>query len=107
MTEEHAHRKFRSVLLKFWDRRGGRQMAIEERGGITNEDTRYLIDKIIDSRQSGPAKEYRITWIAYGGQWDSWEPETAIPKELIRNFNRRQRRRQRLRERPSLGWAVS
>jgi hypothetical protein len=98
ITEEEACRKFRPALLKFWDREGGRE-TIQGRGGTINENTIFLIHKIInseviDSPQSGRVKTYHVAWVGYGHEANTWEPETAIPEALLQEFNRKQRRKQ-------------
>ena len=90
VTEEDAHRRFRSGLWNFWDRQGGREMAIVKRGGAVTENTKYLIYSILDS--SLDDSEYYVEWVGYGKSYCTWEPESGIPGELLRDYRRKRLR---------------
>ncbi|KAB5526456.1 hypothetical protein GE09DRAFT_1293050 [Coniochaeta sp. 2T2.1] len=80
MAEEVAFRKFKSDLLEFWTREGGRESAIRGRGGTIDRNTAYLIHRIMGSHQSDGEKTYYVAWVGYGDAFNTLEPEAALPK---------------------------
>ena len=54
---------------------------------ITNNqesnDEYYIIEKILKSRIVNGRKEFRIKWLGYTNDWNTWEPEENVRTEII------------------------
>lgn len=53
---------------------------------ITNNESNdeyYLIEKILKSRIVNGRKEFRIKWLGYTNDWNTWEPEENVRTEII------------------------
>ena len=46
----------------------------------------YTVEKILDSKGPTCAKRFKIRWLGYGAEDDTWEPRSNIHPELIRDF---------------------
>ena len=48
----------------------------------------YVVERIIDIDSKGPvcAKKFKIRWLGYGPEADTWEPRSNVHPELIRDF---------------------
>lgn len=78
VTEEHAHREFKTQLLGFWDDQGGRETAIEKAGGKITDNTKYLVYRVIKERRKERRKECLVGWVGYRHTYWSWERKSAI-----------------------------
>jgi hypothetical protein len=53
---------------------------------ITNSESNdeyYIIEKILKSRIVNGRKEFRIKWLGYTNDWNTWEPEENVRTEII------------------------
>ena len=46
----------------------------------------FVVEKILDSKGPTCAKRFKIRWLGYGEEADTWEPRSNIHPELIREF---------------------
>ncbi|KAK4106785.1 hypothetical protein N658DRAFT_482560 [Parathielavia hyrcaniae] len=81
VKEGDAYQKCKRRLLRFWERRGGRENAIIEAGGAFTENTGCLIHQILAERSGG--SKYFVEWVGYGSEHYSWEPKSEIPENFI------------------------
>jgi hypothetical protein len=51
------------------------------------EDREYVIDRVVDADAQG--RFYRIRWLGYEKNEDTWEPEENIPGQFIRRYWRK------------------
>jgi hypothetical protein len=48
----------------------------------------YVFDKILDVWETvdGRSRVYRVRWLRYNPNEDTWEPEENLPKQFIRRY---------------------
>ena len=46
----------------------------------------FVVERILDSKGPTCAKRFKIRWLGYGEEADTWEPRANIHPELIREF---------------------
>lgn len=64
-----------------------------ERGGqsaLTREEerqlTKYVVDRVIDSRMSGRRKLCRVRWDSFGPNDDNWESTKHLPQQFVARY---------------------
>ena len=53
----------------------------------------YIIEKILRHKYIRGVRHYRIKWAGFSAKHNSWEPERNFPKELIRAYKSRVKKR--------------
>jgi len=46
----------------------------------------YLIEKILDVKGRGKNRKFLVKWLGYSNDFNTWEPEDALPSELVEDF---------------------
>jgi Chromo (CHRromatin Organisation MOdifier) domain len=48
----------------------------------------YVVDKLVDLWEAveGSSRVYRVRWLGYNSNEDTWEPEDNLPKYFIRRY---------------------
>ena len=78
---DHDHLR-EETKMKLWDKR--KKMSYSKQAG---QDTLYVIESINDGREICGKKEYKVKWIGYDENLDTWETEEYIPKFIKKYYS--------------------
>ncbi|WVQ79703.1 hypothetical protein IAT38_001803 [Cryptococcus sp. DSM 104549] len=65
---------------KLQTKKGGKSVKAEDEDEIQESDSgeEYEVESISKHRGTGDSLEYRVSWVGYDTEWDTWEPAAHV-----------------------------
>ena len=92
VSEEVLHRDCKELLLRFWDREGGRDSALARNSEYRKGDI-FSAHCIIKHRKTWKRRQYLVEWVGYRDC--SWISESDVSCSLIKEYWKRVKARRR------------
>ena len=74
----------------------GAPSADEEESG---DNRRYVVDRLVDHRDTPAGRQYKVRWYGYPAEFDTFEPVANLPHHFVARYHRREQRRSNSRTR--------